>query len=276
MVRLTEEIQKEQIKEAKKLLPQLQESKHADWVLWTHAVSNSIHLFEQHIANDKNFIESTVKQKRYGHVPWYVNLAYEFKLGYDLRFNKVTGELEYLQFQSFPEGTDISPIKRVSVSENASTRRLVVKVATEIDGELSVVPDDILLSFKNYMEKGKVAGTDIDVKSLPGDYILLGADVYYNPLFSLDTVKENLKASMNKFRTEFNFYGEFVRNELLRVMRATEGVNDVLITDIKGKQGDNITDITREYEVISGYFNYKPVDLSESPVIETFNYIADE
>lgn len=278
MVRSTEEIQQEIISEVSKQLPELNsQSKFAIWRLWTYVIANIIHVFEKIISRNKSEIEDNLSRRKYGQLDWYVRLAYDFKLGYTLRFNNETGELEYLQYEAFTEGTDIEVIKRVSVVENKDTNALTLKVATiDNDGNLAPLDMDLLLQFKNYMEDVKIAGTSLEVISLPADNIIIASDIYFNPIYSVDTIKANLKETLNKYRADFNFSGKLLRNNLLELMRNTEGVEDVIFSTLQGKQGETIKDIIRDYEVLSGYFNYISTDLSDIDIVETFNYIANE
>ncbi len=278
MVRSTEEIQQEIIAEVSKQMPELDsQSKFAIWRAWTYVIANVIHVFENIISKDKSEIEDNLARRKYGQLDWYVRLAYDFKLGYTLRFNNDTGELEYLQYETFPEGTDIEVIKRVSVVENKDTNALTLKVATiDKDGNLIQLNEDLLLQFKNYMEDVKIAGTSLEVISLPADNIIVAADIYFNPIYSVETIKANLKDTLNNYRADFNFSGKLLKNNLLESMRKTEGIEDVLLKTLQGKQGTIVEDIVRDYEVLSGYFNYKPTDLSNTDIVETFNYIANE
>ncbi len=278
MVRSTEEIQQEIITEVSKQLPELNsKSKFAIWRVWTYVIANIIHVFENIISKNKSEIEDNLSRRKYGQLDWYVRLAYDFKLGYTLRFNNETGELEYLQYEAFTEGTDIEVIKRVSVVENKDTNALTLKVATiDNDGNLAPLDMDLLLQFKNYMEDVKIAGTSLEVISLPADNIIIASDIYFNPIYSVDTIKANLKETLNKYRADFNFSGKLLRNNLLELMRNTEGVEDVIFSTLQGKQGETIKDIIRDYEVLSGYFNYISTDLSDIDIVETFNYIVNE
>jgi len=270
----TAEIQEEILKKVNSEMPELtSDSKYAVYRLWAFVVASVIFLFKKDIEHDKKKLEEYTSQNKYGRVQWYVKLVYAFKLGYAWRFNETTGDLDYLKYKDYPEGTDLNPIKRVSVTEVSEDNSLVVKVATEnSEGELVKIPDEMLLQLKNYLEDGKVAGTRIALRSLNADLIIISANIYYDGIYSLEEVKENLKKALNDYRLGFDFSGKILKNDILRVMRDAEGVSDVVLSEIRGKQGDINNSFDREYLVQSGYFNYSDTALSENDDVESFSY----
>lgn len=276
MAREINEIQQEIINEVNKNIPNLNSSsKFSIWRLWTYITASSIHLFEKIIDRDKNAIEDNLSRSRYGQLSWYVKLAYDFKLGYKLRVTDA-GALEYIKYEDFDSSVDIEPIKRVSVIE-ADDGQLIIKIATKDNKDnLIQLSNELKLQFENYIEAVKIAGTQISVISLPADKILIDSDIYFNPIYSIDTIKGNLRASLYNYKRAFSFSGKLFKNDILEVIRNTEGINDVILKKLTGKQGDNITEVIRVYEVQSGYFNFYPGDASALDFIETQNYIPNE
>lgn len=268
------EIQEEILKKVESDMPELtSDSKYAIYRLWAYVVAQVIFLFKKDIDHDKKELEEYTNQNKYGRIHWYVKLVYAFKLGYAWRFNETTGDLDYLKYKDYPEGTDLNPIKRVSVTEVIEDKSLVVKVATEdSNGNLVKVSDDVLLQLKNYLEDSKVAGTNIAVRSLNADLIIIAADIYYDGIYSLEDVKANISTALDQYRKEFDFSGKILKNDILETIRSVQGVDDVVIGSIKGKQGEIETAFTRDYLVQSGYFNYSDVALSGNNIVESFNY----
>ena len=134
------------------------------------------------------------------------------------------------------------------------------------------VSDGVLLQLKNYLEDSKVAGTNIAVRSLNADLIIIAADIYYDGIYSLEDVKANISTALDKYRKEFDFSGKILKNDILEAIRSVKGVDDVVINSIKGKQGEIEKNFTRDYLVQSGYFNYSDLALSGNDIVESFNY----
>ena len=114
-----------------------------------------------------------------------------------------------------------------------------------------------LNSFYNYIEEVKVAGTSIDVLSQDGDVIDSIADVFYDGNYTIEQIKENINSSLTNYRLGLNTGGIILKNELIKAVIETPGVDDILFTALTvtafGQAADNIV---REHQLTAGYFNY--------------------
>ena len=102
--------------------------------------------------------------------------------------------------------------------------------------------------------------------TLPADSILYDINVYFDPLFSPDSVRSAIIERLSEFRFELPFDGVFFVSDFLSAVLAVPGVKTAKVNSISGTQGETTEEIDVSYEVVAGYFNF-----SEDVVINMIN-----
>lgn len=125
----------------------------------------------------KEEVDNKITSEKPHRSNWYQTLALNFQYGQT--FNR---DLEKYENAGL---TDDQVEAQKIVAQAAVTEvsgRLRIKVAREVDGELSPLSEEQLLAFTSYIEKTKDAGVKINKDSLPADSLKLDIDIFYDPL----------------------------------------------------------------------------------------------
>ncbi len=313
MARTIAEIQQEILLEKEKyseLSALTSTSKTAIWRLWVYIVATAIWLHEKIV--DKNALLS-----RPHTLHWYRNQALSFLYGIGNDESEVKAvDLEwrdgYFQYPKLSKEKvkELSIIKHCAISERLfdeikdpngeklseviseyyynQVGILTLKVAKEDEGGNRLPLESIeLRAFRAYMNQIKDAGTQIYVKSVPGNTISIDLEVYVDPLLiypggdapkdssivgkllsnlSVEPVKDVIK----EYILALEFNGAFVPTYLIDKIQQIPGVELPILRSViidpsaEDKQVVyNDEDINRELPFFvpsSGYFN---VDVSD-------------
>jgi hypothetical protein len=231
----------------------------AIYLIWINIAANAIWAMHQIFQKDQAALIELTERRRYGTIGWYASEALLFQLGDALTFNSVTGQF-YYPAVNLPARI----IQRSAVIEDNLTGSLTMKVA-KLNG-VNLVPLTPIeqLAFTNYMQNIKVAGTNIEVVSLPPDTINIVANVFYDANILQPTLAQSIQAKLEEYRVNTEFNGIVLKNKIIDILREILGVDDVLFTDISGNYAGNTpTTIIREYSAVSGYFQF-PADMISS------------
>lgn len=224
----------------------------AIYKIWINIAANAIWVMHQIFQKDQAALIELTERRRYGTVGWYASEALLFQLGDALTFNSTTGQF-YYPTVNLPARI----IKRSAVIENNLTGSLTMKVA-KLSG-LNLIPLTPVeqLAFINYIQDIKVAGTNIDVISLPADTINIVAEVFYDANILQPNLEIAIQAKLDEYRVNTEFNGIVLKNKLIDIIRELIGVDDVLFTTITGNYaGSPAVTIIREYNTTSGYFEF--------------------
>lgn len=252
MARTFEEIKAQMIAEKELKFPQLTTTSATGiWLLWINVVALAIFTFEQIFENDKAALIDLTERRRYGTADWYASEVKNFQYGHQLVFNSETGMFYYEN-----DDPDTRIVAQSAVSEDSNSGILTMKVAQLVSGELTPLTSAQLVALNNYLELVKVAGTNIELFSLPADEINITAEIYYDGTLILDDVKTLIMQSLADFKNNAIFNGIVLRNDLIKAIRTVaNGVDDVYFTALTGKTSVSAPqNITRSYDTLSGYF----------------------
>ena len=235
MQRTIEEIENE-ILIAKDNNPVLQEinttSRFSPWKAIVYVMAYIVHTLEQVFALFKEDITQVVTNNRLGSLPWYAQVSKAFQLGdnlnEDLKYNTIN--------------TDLQIITRVAVNELPNST-LVVKVAKgKTQNELGSLTEQERKQFEAYMNKIKPAGVKIEVESQIADQVIVGANVFFNPIFSEDDIKDKLIKAIHEYCSHIDFGGQLNQNDMINRIRQEEGIEDFVI-DIKEEDGVDVNQL---------------------------------
>lgn len=224
-------------------------------------------LFDQH----KQEIDTRILEQKSGTRNWYKNKYLNFQFGFDLLpdsdvFDNSLATLEQIEASKI--------IDYCTVIESLESNRLIVKIARDIDGELSHHTPEQLESIDAFGEEIKYAGVKIKRVSIPADKLILNLVVFRDPLVISDTGMSILNANqpvedrIKAYMKELPFNGELVLNDMIEQLRKVPGVINVHIQNASSSHFD-----------VGGYTDFTTFNISRVPEsgyfkIENFDTIA--
>lgn len=270
MARGINEIQKKLEEEVQKNLPQLGSSTSAtaEWRLWTFVMASLCHVSERLMDQFRGDINRIVDEKRLGSASWYVHIAKEFQLSDELSVSE-EGILKYPSINK--EKCIIAHASFKEEGEEKDKKLLFLRVAKAGKEAGTFAPLDKMeeAMFKAYLEKVKLAGTEIQVVSIDSDRLQVDLLVYHDHLFEEDKVREKLIQAIKDYCAYgLGETGVLVRNDLLEKMRHSQGVQDVEIKKLTAWSEGMSTEITpqmRVYTTKSGHIQLNETDEKEHP-----------
>lgn len=239
-------------------------SKTAIWRLWLYIVAYGIWTLETLFDTHKAEVANILSQLKPHTMRWYRNKALAFQYGFDLYddsdvFNNESYTEQQIQSSKI--------IKYSAVTESADESRIIIKIATENNGELQPITDAQKLSFETYIEEIKDAGVRITVINYLPDILQLKLKIYYDPLIltstgiSILTGKKPVEDALKEFMKELPFNGELVLASLIDKLQAVEGVKIPHLLyaaskwiDANGITYGNFENIVVKKIPVSGYF----------------------
>ena len=183
-------------------------------------------LFDAHKAEVNKLIERAVVAS----VPWYHKMALQFQYGDALVFDETTQQYVY-------EVADVKKqvVKYVAVRDLGSSVQLLV--SGEKNGLPEQLTDDVLVSFKSYMNRIKIAGVILSVRSMPSDSIKVEARIFIDPLvIGLDGKRisdgsKPVELAIEEYLRGILYGGTFNKTKLVDAIQTVEGVTDVELSD---------------------------------------------
>lgn len=271
MARSIEDIQ-EQIYQAKASEPALNElnstSKTAIWRLMIYIVSVAIwtleKLFDLHTAD----IDDKLARLKPGTARWYHSKTLGFQYGFDLlpdsdKFDNTGNSEEAIGNSRI--------IKYAAVVDAAEESRIVIKIATEQNGELSPVTAHQQEAFSKYINEIKYAGVYVTILNNQPDILKLNIRIVRNPLIldenglDVNTAKYPVKEAIQAFMKRLPFNGELSLQTLVDEIQKVAGVVDLSIDLAQSKWIDG-----------SIYGEFSPINISRIPESGYFKVNFDE
>ena len=184
-------------------------------------------LLDQHIAT----VEKSISQAVVASIPWYHKIAMQFQYGDSLTYDEQTCQYRYKQ-----ENPEKQIIKYAALRDRGSSIQILV--ATEKDGLPQPLSDTHLTAFKHYMNSVKIAGTNLNIQSLPPDQINIQATITIAPL----TIGENgqqisdntypAEQAIHQYLKNIIYGGTFNKNKLIDALQNTPGIIDIQLQQI--------------------------------------------
>ncbi len=271
MARSIQDIQ-EQIYQAKASELALNElnstSKTAIWRLMIYIVSVAIwtleKLFDLHTAD----IDDKLARLKPGTARWYHSKTLAFQYGFDLlpdsdKFDNTGNSEEAIGNSRI--------IKYAAVVDAAEESRIVIKIATEQNGELSPVTAHQQEAFSKYINEIKYAGVYVTILNNHPDILKLNIRIVRNPLIldenglDVNTAKYPVKEAIQSFMKRLPFNGELSLQTLVDEIQKVPGVVDLSIDLAQSKWIDG-----------SIYGEFSPINISRIPESGYFKVNFDE
>ena len=230
-----------------------------------YIVAACSHVLEVLFDQFKADVDDKISRAVVASVPWYYKIAKEFQYGDALIFNEATLQYGYEQ---------VSEKKRIVKYVAVRDRGISVEIlaSAEAGGQPAILSDDVLTAFKQYLNRVKIAGVILSVRSLPADNISITATIRIDPLVIDRTgtriedgsfVVEN---AVNAYLRNIIYGGTFNKTKLVDAIQNVEGVLDVELHECKySTDGMTYNDINgNNYTAVSGSFS--PVNLRNALV----------
>lgn len=234
-------------------------SQTAIWRAMTYMVAVGIYSFEKVLDTFKTDIEAYANTIATGTTKWYQEQCLKWQFNQDIIWNGTKYDYE-TTYETLQLVTQAAVVER-------SDATLLVKVAKGEVGDLQPLDANELSSFTAYINKIKFAGTKLLVTSYAADTITLNYNIYYNPIYDLAVVKDNVTAAINAHLQQLPFNAMLNITKLTDDIQAITGVKDVIFVS-----GNAITPtaqtITRQYQSTAGYLTAVNLD-------NTLNFITD-
>lgn len=191
-----------------------------------YIVAACCHVLEVFFDTHKSEVDAKISRAVVASVPWYHKQALQFQYGDSLVFDDITQQFVYAAQDSKKQ-----VVKYVAVRDRGTSIQMLV--AGEKDSRPEPLSDDVLTAFKNYMNRVKIAGVVLAIRSLPSDTISISATIYVDPL-SIDRNGTRISDGSKPVETAIENYlkgilygGTFNKTRLVDAIQSVEGVTDV-------------------------------------------------
>ena len=179
-------------------------------------------------------------------VPWYYKMAKAFQYGDQLVLNETTQQYGYAIIDESKQ-----VVKYAAVRDRGTSVQILV--SGDKNGMPVALSNDVLTVFKQYMNRVKVAGVVLSVRSKEADKIIIKAKIYVDSLVIntdgtvISGVSKPVEEAINSYLRSIVYGGTFNKTKLTNAILNVEGVNDVELGDCSYMEDGGST-----YTVIKG------------------------
>lgn len=171
---------------------------------------------------------------------WYKQEALRFQYGPAFKYD------EWGRYDN--KGVSKTAVEKSKIVKYVAIERighkLVIKVATIVDGDLAQLDRAQKRALQQYFDDNGSAGTLIEIHSEKADDLKLDVDIYYDPVI-MDSAGKRLDGkelkpvpiAVNRYLRNLSFNGELTLTALSNTMEAVDGVKEVKIKAAWSKYG---------------------------------------
>ena len=234
-----------------------------------YIIAACCHVLEVFFDTHKADVDTKISRVVVASVPWYHKMALQFQYGDVLVFDEATQQYVYAT-----SNLEKQKVKYVAVRDRGTSIQILV--SGEKDERPAVLSDDVLTAFKSYMNRIKIAGVILAIRSLPADLITVSATVHIDPLVidkqgtRISDGSKPVEEAVENYLKGILYGGTFNKTKLVDAIQSVEGVADVELLSCSYS-----TDEGRNYKTISGN-NYTAVGGSfvASGLSNTLSYVV--
>ena len=234
-----------------------------------YAVAACCHLLEVFFDDHKREVDEKISRAVVASVPWYHKMALMFQHGDRLVLDETTQQFVYEE--KMPQKRIV---KYVAVKDRGTSIQMLV--AGEKDGRPVPLDENVLTAFKSYMNRVKIAGVILAIRSLPADLITVRAMIYIDPMVigrdgtRIEDGSRPVEVAVENYLQGIVYGGTFNKTRLVDAIQAVEGVADVELMECACS-----TDGGGSYKVITGN-NHTAVGGSfvATGLVNTLSYVA--
>jgi hypothetical protein len=193
-----------------------------------YIVAACCHVMEALFDRHRQEVDDKIGRAVVASVPWYYKIARQFQYGDALTFDETTSQWRY---PAIDEKKRL--VRYVAVRDRGTS--IQVLASADKDGLPEPLSADVLTAFKHYMNRVKIAGVVLNVRSLPADSIQVRAMVQVDPLILSANGTRNgdgakpVEAAINAYLRGITYGGTFNKTSLVDAIQAVEGVVDVTL-----------------------------------------------
>ena len=204
-------------------------------------------------------------------VPWYYKVARAFQYGDALVLDEATQQYGYA---TADEGKQV--VKYVAVRDRGTSVEILA--SGEKGGLPEPLSDGVLTAFKQYMNRVKIAGVVLTIRSQRADRLTVRARIWVDPLVrgtdgrrisdGVRAVDEAIKAYLKNIV----YGGTFNKTRLTDAIQAVEGVEDVELGDCQYMTATGTAWTTikgNNYTAAGGSLTVEGLENSMSYVVES-------
>lgn len=249
-------------------------SLYAIFRLFTFIIATAIWIHESFL--DQHMLEINYKlaNQKSGTKPWYRYMALQFQYGFDLVLDK-----DYFDNgAATAEQIEASKIiKYAAVNEAEDSSRVILKIASEVNGVLSDFDDPAQVeAIEAYINEIRVAGVQVTIINYKADRLYLNLQIKRDALVLNESGMSKVDANypvneaLQEFMKELDFNGELRLSALVDKLQIIPGVIDATLLSAESSWID---------PALNGYGTPQPIFISkiaESGYFEnvTFDNIA--
>lgn len=228
----------------------------AEWKLWTYIMAVAVKMVELLVGTFTADITKKIINTRVGTVVWYAEESKKFEYGNQLTLLD-DGSLGYVV-----PNAELQIISNSSVTEDTATGDVYIKICKKNESaELVKLNDAELLSFRNYVNDIKTAGTRVNVLSYDPDVVKYEIAVYYDLGYDPATLQDAVMAALEAFKLKLDFNGVIYHSKLIQALLNVDGVVTVNIVSLMVRAyNTSYSAIGISSEMASGYFNFAALD----------------
>ncbi|UWY28794.1 nucleotidyltransferase [Flavobacterium sp. TR2] len=185
--------------------------------------------FDQHFKEVKEMLDND----KAGSLPWYRTMALRFQYGFDLVQDKDYFDNAGATDEQI-ENSKI--IKYSAVNEAENDTRIIIKIASEVDGALSDFEDSTQVeAIENYFKRIKIAGPKITIINYKADQLYLNLQIKRDVLVldanGMSKLNGNYPVieALEQFMKELDFNGELKLSALIDKIQQVPGVLDATL-----------------------------------------------
>lgn len=195
-----------------------------------YIVAACCHVMEALFDRHRLDVDDKISRAVVASVPWYYKVARQFQYGDALAFDETTSQWRY------PTTDEKKRLVRyVAVRDRGTSIQILASADKE--GLPEPLSADVLTAFKHYMNRVKIAGVVLNVRSLPADSIQVRATVQVDPLILSANGTRNgeesrpVEDSINAYLRGITYGGTFNKTRLVDAIQGVEGVVDVTLAE---------------------------------------------
>lgn len=264
-------------------------SKTAIWRLFAYCVAFAIWTLEVLFDEHKSEVDTALANQKKGSKLWYRNMALAFQYGFDLIQD--TDQFDNTGYT--PEQIEASKIiKYAAVAESDAESRLIIKVATEIGGELAPIEAVQKTAFDYFIDEINYAGVKYTIINYAPDRLQLNLTIKVDPkvidltgtkilMSATDVGSKPVETALNQFlksKEDLPFNGVLVLNKLIDKLQAVEGVINPILNaastswiDVNTQGYGTLQPIYGEALPVAGYFTWS---LDNNDYKTVINYVV--
>lgn len=234
-----------------------------------YIIAACCHVLEVFFDTHKSEVDAKISRAVVASVPWYHKMALQFQYGDSLVFDDTTQQFVYPV-----DSPEKQAVKYVAVRDRGTSIQMLV--SGEKDERPEPLSDEVLTAFKSYMNRIKIAGVILAIRSLPADLITISATVYIDPLtidrngIRISDGSKPVEEAVENYLKGILYGGTFNKTKLVDAIQDVEGVADVELFSCGYS-----TDEGKNYKEIAGN-NYTAVGGSfvASGLANTLSYVV--